>query len=517
MRILPNLSFTGILAQIKIYQPRTWIWDLIRNSGCLHFGSVSLTDEPARSATFLAAREARGAGVLVSFDVNYRPSLWKDPQEALNQTRMIIPEVGLIKLNELEAALLTDQPGLDPQDLDQVERAGIKLLELGPAIVVITLGAQGSYFQIADGGAYVPGFKVDTVDAVGCGDAFVAGLLSRLVSGEDWREQLTVERMTKNLRFANGVGALTSLKRGAIPALPYLAEVEDFLKNHLRRFMDKQIITRLEDLKEIARKLRLDILEMTTRAGSGHPSSSWSAVEIVTALYFGGVLNYQPDQPWWEDRDRFIMSKGHAAPLLYAALAEAGYFERQELARLREVGSPVQGHPIQGMMPGVEATTGSLGQGLSLGIGHVLGGRLAGKKYHVYVLLGDGECEAGQIWEAAMAAAHFKIGNLIAILDYNKYQETGPISREIALEPLAEKWKSFGWTVHEVNGHDLGELLEKFQLAKQLEATVKPQIIIAHTIKGKGVSFVEADFKFHGMALTEKQAELAREEINAAR
>lgn len=281
--------------------------------------------------------------------------------------------------------------------------------------------------------------------------------------------------------------------------------------------MDKQIITRLEDLKEIARKLRLDILEMTTRAGSGHPSSSWSAVEIVTALYFGGVLNYQPDQPWWEDRDRFIMSKGHAAPLLYAALAEAGYFERQELARLREVGSPVQGHPIQGMMPGVEATTGSLGQGLSLGIGHVLGGRLAGKKYHVYVLLGDGECEAGQIWEAAMAAAHFKIGNLIAILDYNKYQETGPISREIALEPLAEKWKSFGWTVHEVNGHDLGELLEKFQLAKQLEATVKPQIIIAHTIKGKGVSFVEADFKFHGMALTEKQAELAREEINAAR
>ena len=206
--------------------------DLIRNSGCLHFGSVSLTDEPARSATFLAAREARGAGVLVSFDVNYRPSLWKDPQEALNQTRRIIPEVGLIKLNEQEAALLTDQPRLDPQDLDQVERAGIKLLELGPAIVVITLGAQGSYFQIADGGAYVPGFKVDTVDAVGCGDAFVAGLLSRLVSGEDWREQLTVERMTKNLRFANGVGALTSLKRGAIPALPYLAEVEDFLKNH---------------------------------------------------------------------------------------------------------------------------------------------------------------------------------------------------------------------------------------------------------------------------------------------
>jgi len=272
-----------------------------------------------------------------------------------------------------------------------------------------------------------------------------------------------------------------------------------------------------QELNEKARELRLEILNMTTRAGSGHPSSSWSSVEIVTALYFGGVLRYRPEEPWWEDRDRFIMSKGHAAPLLYAALAHAGYFDKKELLRLREVGSPVQGHPIQGMMPGVEATTGSLGQGLSLGIGHVLGGRLADKKYRVYVLLGDGECEAGQIWEAAMAAAHFKAGNLVAILDYNKFQETGPISREIGLEPLVEKWKSFGWTVHEVNGHDLKEILDKFQLAKQLEATGKPQIIIAHTIKGKGVSFVEADFTFHGRALNPEQAELAREEINAAR
>jgi len=271
------------------------------------------------------------------------------------------------------------------------------------------------------------------------------------------------------------------------------------------------------ELLEKARELRLEILEMTTRAGSGHPSSSWSSVEIVTALYFGGVLKFNSKEPLWDERDRFIMSKGHAAPLLYAALAHAGYFSKDELKRLREVDSPVQGHPIQGMMPGVEATTGSLGQGLSLGLGHVLGGRLAGKNYHVYVLLGDGECEAGQIWEAAMAAAHFKAGNLVAILDYNKYQETGPISREIALEPLADKWKSFGWTVHELNGHDIEEVLDTFQLVKQLEATGKPQIIIAHTIKGKGVSFVEADFTFHGRALTPEQAELAREELNAAR
>ena len=266
-----------------------------------------------------------------------------------------------------------------------------------------------------------------------------------------------------------------------------------------------------ESLERLAKDLRLDILDMTTKARSGHPSSSWSAVEILTALYFGGILNYRPDEPWWRERDRFIMSKGHAAPLLYAVLARAGYFDREELWRLREIDSPVQGHPIQSMMPGVEATTGSLGQGLSVGIGHILGGRLNNLDYRVYVLLGDGECEAGQIWEAAMAAAHFKCDRLTAILDYNKYQETGPISREMALEPLAEKWRSFGWQVDEVNGHDVGALIEKLKSARSVSN--QPVIIIAHTIKGKGVSFVETDFRFHGRALTPEQAEKAREEI----
>ena len=205
------------------------------------------------------------------------------------------------------------------------------------------------------------------------------------------------------------------------------------------------------------------------------------------------------------------MSKGHAAPLLYAALARAGYFDREEIWRLREVGSPVQGHPIQRLMPGIEATTGSLGQGLSAGIGHILGGRLNNLDYRVYVLLGDGECEAGQIWEAAMAAAHFKCDKLTAILDYNKYQETGPISREMALEPLVEKWSSFGWNVVEADGHNIADLLEKMKSITGVKG--KPSILIAHTIKGKGVSFVEADFKFHGRALTPEQAEKAREEL----
>jgi transketolase len=267
----------------------------------------------------------------------------------------------------------------------------------------------------------------------------------------------------------------------------------------------------LEELKGIARDLRLDILDMTTKAGSGHPSSSFSAVEILTAIYFGGILNFNPDDPWRQGRDRFIMSKGHAAPLLYAVLAKAGYFDRQLLWDLRQVDSPVQGHPIQGMLPGVEATTGSLGQGLSLGLGHILGGRLNQLPYRVYVLLGDGECEAGQIWEAAMAAAHFKAHRLTAILDYNKYQETGPISREMALEPLALKWESFGWQVEEVDGHDITALLKALETVK--EPGERPVIIIAHTVKGKGVSFVEQDFTFHGRALNTEQAERAREEI----
>ena len=267
----------------------------------------------------------------------------------------------------------------------------------------------------------------------------------------------------------------------------------------------------VEKLKKIARELRLDILDTTTLAGSGHPSSSFSAVEIVTALYFGGVLRYRAAQPDWPERDRFIMSKGHAAPLLYPVLARAGYFPREMIFKLRQMNSPVQGHPILGLMPGVEATTGSLGQGLSLGLGHVLGGRLTGCDFRVFVLIGDGECEAGQVWEAAMAASHFKADRLTAILDYNKYQETGPISREMGLEPLVDKWQAFGWQVFQADGHSFPDLLEKLNLARNVQA--KPTIIIAHTVKGKGVSFVEADFTFHGRALTKDQAVIAREEI----
>jgi len=267
----------------------------------------------------------------------------------------------------------------------------------------------------------------------------------------------------------------------------------------------------LKALKEKARSLRLDVLDMTTTAASGHPSSSFSSVEILTALYFGGILRYRSDDPHWPERDRFILSKGHAAPVLYAVLADAGYFDREELWGLRQVNRLAEGHPIQDKLPGIEATAGSLGKGISVGLGHVLGGRLNNSNYQVYVLLGDGECEEGQIWESALAAAHYKADNLTAIVDYNKYQETGPISREMALEPFAEKWRSFGWHVEEVDGHDIGAIIEKLRAVQRVKG--QPSVIIAHTVKGKGVSFVEADYTFHGRALTPEQAEQARGEI----
>jgi transketolase len=262
-----------------------------------------------------------------------------------------------------------------------------------------------------------------------------------------------------------------------------------------------------QDLREKARALRLDVLDMTTRAGSGHPSSSFSSVEILTALYFGGILRYRSHEPHWPERDRFILSKGHAAPLLYAVLAHAGYIEREQLWRLRQVDSPVEGHPVQNKLPGIETTSGSLGKGISVGLGHVIGGRLNGLQYRVYVLLGDGECEEGQIWEAAIAAAHFKADNLTAIVDYNKYQETGPISREMALEPFVEKWRAFGWHVEEADGHHIDSIIEKLEAVQAVKG--QPSVVIAHTVKGKGVSFVEADYTFHGRALKPEEAEKA--------
>jgi transketolase len=264
------------------------------------------------------------------------------------------------------------------------------------------------------------------------------------------------------------------------------------------------------DMETVARRVRRHIISMTGRAGSGHPGGSLSAVEVVTTLYFR-VLRHDPKRPDWPDRDRFILSKGHAAPLLYAVLAECGYFPSEELASLRQINSRLQGHTDRTRTAGVEMSAGSLGQGLSFSIGVALAGRLNEKPYRVYTLLGDGECDEGQVWEAAMAAAHFKLDNLAAIVDRNDQQIDGWTCDVMDLEPFVGKWQAFGWHTIEVDGHDFTQLAGAFEQARLIKG--RPTVIVAHTVKGRGVSFMENNPYFHGKAPTAEQVELALKEL----
>ena len=264
------------------------------------------------------------------------------------------------------------------------------------------------------------------------------------------------------------------------------------------------------EMKAIAKRLRRHIITMTGKAGSGHPGGSLSAVEILTTLYFK-VLRHKPLDPKWPDRDRFVLSKGHAAPLLYATLAECGYFPVAELLTLRQMDSCLQGHTDCTVTPGVEMSAGALGQGLSFAIGVALASRLNSQDYRVYVLLGDGECDEGQVWEAAMAAAHFKMDNLVAIVDNNGQQIDGWNRDVMNLEPFPAKWQAFGWQVIEVDGHSIPQLTQAFDKAKQAKG--QPTVIIAHTIKGKGVSFMENNPDFHGTAPNAIEVELALKEL----
>jgi len=266
----------------------------------------------------------------------------------------------------------------------------------------------------------------------------------------------------------------------------------------------------IPELEKMAKRLRRDVITMIATAGSGHPGGSLSAADIVTALYFK-VMRHDPKNPQWPDRDRFVLSKGHAAPILYAALAECGYFPVEELSTLRKLGSRLQGHTDRTLTPGVEMSAGSLGQGLSYGIGMALTGRLGKRGYRVYVLLGDGECDEGQVWEAAMFAPHHRMDNITAIIDHNDLQLDGRVCDIMALEPLPDKWRAFNWNVLEINGHDIGEILKA--LKKAAEVKGKPTVIIAHTIKGKGVSFMEGNVDFHGKAPNPQETEQALKEL----
>ncbi|NLC07670.1 MAG: transketolase [Syntrophomonadaceae bacterium] len=266
----------------------------------------------------------------------------------------------------------------------------------------------------------------------------------------------------------------------------------------------------MDFLQEKARLIRRHIIRMVGEAGSGHPGGSLSAAELVTALYFQ-ELRLAPENPAWPERDRFILSKGHAAPVLYAALAERGFFPVEELLTLRKLGARLQGHPDFRKVPGVEMSTGSLGQGLSAANGLALAGRLDQRNYRVYVLIGDGESEEGQIWEAAMLAAHYRLDNLVAILDYNGLQIDGPVKEVMSLEPVAGRWQAFGWAVQEIDGHDFSQILGAFAQARRTNG--QPSLIVAHTIKGKGVSFMENQVGWHGTAPNQEQVAQALAEL----
>ncbi|MEW6269548.1 MAG: transketolase [Thermodesulfobacteriota bacterium] len=265
-------------------------------------------------------------------------------------------------------------------------------------------------------------------------------------------------------------------------------------------------------LRRIARTMREHILEMIAAAGSGHPGGSLSAVEIVAALYFH-KLRWKKNDPSWAERDRFVISKGHGVPVVYAALAVAGEIPVAELSTLRRLGSRLQGHPDHAGFPWMEAATGSLGQGLSIALGMALASRLDGAPYRVYALLGDGECQAGQVWEAAMCAGKYGVHELTAIVDYNKVQLDGLVKDILDLEPLRAKWESFGWNVLEIDGNDVEQVVPA--LDRATETRGKPTVIVAHTTKGKGVSFMEGTHKWHGVAPNAEELARALAEVRA--
>jgi transketolase len=266
-------------------------------------------------------------------------------------------------------------------------------------------------------------------------------------------------------------------------------------------------------LTELARQVRIDIVHMLHESGSGHPGGSLSATDLLVGLFFG-KMNLDPKEPLWPGRDRFVLSKGHGAPAYYTVLAHLGYFPREELMTLRKFESCLQGHPDCRCTPGVEVCTGSLGQGLSLANGMALANRLDGNPARIYVMLGDGELQEGQIWEAAMTAAHYKLDNLVAMVDNNRLQIDGFVSEIMNIEPIAAKWLAFGWHPIEIDGHDLGAILQALDEAEQVKG--RPSVIVANTIKGKGVSIFENKAEYHGVTPSTEELAIALRDLGAS-
>jgi transketolase len=266
-------------------------------------------------------------------------------------------------------------------------------------------------------------------------------------------------------------------------------------------------------LKDRARRIRIDILKTLHGCGSGHTGGSLSATDIMTALYFS-KMRYDPKNPNWEGRDFFILSKGHAAPVLYTTLAHAGFLETSELCTLRKLGSRLQGHPDSKYLPGVEISTGSLGQGLSVACGVALAHKLDKVTNRVYAVLGDGELQEGQIWEAAMTAAHYKLDNLCILVDNNGLQIDGPVAKVMGVEPIADKWRAFGWDVQDIDGHDMAQIVAALDKAETVKG--KPTAIVCRTVKGKGSKVFEGKVEFHGTTPSKEELEIALKELDIA-
>ena len=423
--------------------------------------------------------------------------------------------VDVLVLNQTELHVIS---GRSAQHLETAAAAAERLLAEGAGTVLVSMGQRG--VLVARPGRqgttgcsnFIPGHKVEVKDSNVASSAFIAGLVHRMSVAEGEPD------LDGAVRFGLAAMAVSLSRAGGQASLPTSADVEAFLRERAEPGTEEGAPSSMDgSVRELAGRassIRRRIIRMLYTARSGHPGGSLSIVEVLSVLYFHTMV-YNPRQPGWPNRDRLVLSKGHAAPALYATLIEAGFLVPELETELRKLGSPLQGHPDRKRCPGVEMSTGSLGQGLSVANGMALAARHVHQGYRVYCIMGDGEVQEGQVWEAAMTAAHYGLDNLCAVVDYNALQIDGSIGQvKSPIEPLPDKWKAFGWSVLNVDGHDLVDLRDAFDEARHTVG--RPTMIVAHTIKGHGVSFMEGIIEYHGSTLSEDEVRRALAELEAS-
>lgn len=436
------------------------------------------------------------------------PAVRAFPQETLRT-------VDLLVVNQSELRALS---GCSAQHLETATTAAQRLLARGAGSVLVTMGRRGTLIVRRGGAKFVPAIKVEIVDSNVASSAFIGGLAHRLGAMTDhplWDDD-DPDSLTHAVSYGLAAMALSLSRVGGQASLPTGEEVDELLASTDSLSLCRPSLSddKLRVLSHHANNVRQRIIRMLFASRSGHPGGSLSIVEVLTTLYFHTMV-YNPRQPDWPERDRLVLSKGHAAPALYSTLIEAGFLDPKLESELRKLGSPLQGHPDANKCAGVEMSTGSLGQGLSAANGMALAARHLGRNFRVYCIIGDGEMQEGQIWEAAMTAAHNHLDNLCAILDYNALQIDGSINQvKSPIEPLADKWRAFGWHVINADGHDLAELCTALEQARTHNG--QPTVIVAHTIKGRGVSFMEGVIEYHGSTLNDGEVSRALAELEAS-